>query len=387
MPKIYLDYQTATPLRPEARDAMLPYLEERFGNPAALNLYGMQARDALKEAREKLAAFIHAPSPDDLIFTSDGTEAMNLAVKGVAWANRSRGNHLVLSAVEHPGIDRSAEFLAGQGFEITRLPVDEIGRVDVTAVEAALREDTILVATHVANHDLATLQPVREIGEIVAARGIPFYVDAEAAAGWMPIAVRELHASLLSFSPARFYGPKGVGVLYRSGRVPLTSLLHGGEQEQGHRAGLENIPAIVGAGVAAELAAGDLTEHAARMGELQRQLWNGIATAIPGARLNGSAPDGGRRRAAHALNVSFAGVEGEGVALACDLKGLVIASGPACRGRAVKISPTLKAIGVPDDLARANVLISLGAETTEPEIDAAVEILAQVVERLRSLNG
>lgn len=386
MPKIYLDYLTATPLHPEVRAAMAPYLEERFGSPAALNLYGMQARDALKEAREKLATFINAPSPDDLICTSDGTEAMNLAVKGVAWANRSRGCHIVMSAIEHPGIDRSAEFLAGQGFEITRLPVDEVGRIDPAVVAAALRDDTILVATHIANHDLATLQPVREIGELVAARGIPFYVDAEAATGWLPVDVRELRASLLSFSPARFYGPKGVGVLYRSGRVPLTSLIHGGEQEHGHRAGNENISAIVGAGVAAELATAAMVDRGDRLSALQQQLWQGIAAAIPDVRLNGPPPDGGRRRSLHALNISFAGVEGEGVALAADLKGLVIASGPACRGKAVKVSPTLQAIGVPDDLARATVLLSLGNETTPGEIDAATDILAKVVERLRSLN-
>lgn len=386
MPRIYLDYQTATPLRPAVLEAMRPYLEERFGNPAALNLYGMEARDALKEAREKIARFINAPSPDEIVFTSDGTEAMNLAVKGVAWANRPRGNHIVMSAIEHPGIDRSAEFLEGEGFEVTRLPVDGTGRIAPESVGEALRDETILVVTHVANHDLATLQPVKEIGALVAERGIPFYVDAEAAAGWLPVDVGELRAGLLSFSPARFYGPKGVGVLYRSGRIPMTSLIHGGEQEHGHRAGNENIPAIVGAGVAAELAGERVSARMEHLAALQQRLWSGIDESIPDARLNGPLPDGGRTRAPQALNVSFAGVEGEGVALATDLKGLSIASGPACRGRAVKVSPTLKAIGVPDDLARANVLISLGDETTEAEIDGAVAILAKVVERLRSLN-
>ena len=386
MPKIYLDYQSATPLRAEVREAMEPFLEERFGNPASLNLFGMQARDALKTAREQVARFINAPSPEDIIFTSDGTEAMNLAVKGVAWANRSRGNHIVMSAIEHPGIEGSASFLEGQGFDITRLPVDAVGRIDPAAVEDAIRDRTILVVTHVANHDLGTLQSVREIGALAVGRGVPLYLDAEAAAGWLPVDVRELGASLLSFSPSRFYGPKGVGVLYRSGRVPMASLIHGGEQEYGHRAGIENIPAIVGAGVAAELSGQAVEGRRAGLAFLQRRLWDGIRAVITDSSLNGPPPDDGRLRAVHMLNVSFAGLEGEGIALAADLKGLVIASGPACRGRAVKISPTLRAIGVPDELARANVLLSLGDETTEAEIDTAVGILAKVVDRLRSLG-
>lgn len=382
MPKIYLDYQSATPVRPEAIEAMRPYLDERFGNAASLHGYGLQARDALKRAREQMAAFINAPSPDDILFTSDGTEAMNLAIKGVAWANESRGNHIVASAIEHPGILRSIDFLEAHGFECTRAGVNEDGQISPDAIRDAITDRTTLIVTHVANHDVGTIQPVAEIGVLARERGIPFYLDCEAAAGWHSIDLQQVGASLLSFSPHRFYGPKGVGVLYRSGRVPLAPLIHGGEQESELRAGLENIAAIVGAGVATELT-GDL---ASGLGELQSDLWQKIEASIPDLQLNGPAPDSGRSRITNSLNISFAGTEGEGIALAADLRGLVIASGPACHGRALKTSPTLKAIGRDDEMARANVMLSLGKETTPAETAAAAATLAKVVERLRSLN-
>lgn len=383
MPKIYLDYQSATPIRPEVLEAMRPYLEERFGNPASLHLYGLQARDALKEARERIAKFINAPSPDGVIFTSDGVEAMNLAIKGVAWAHRGRGNHIVASAIEHPGVMRSIEFLETQGFECTRVPVDEKGFISPEKIRSAISDRTILVATHLANHDLGTIQAVARISEQARSKGVPVYVDAEAAAGWKTIDLAELGAELLSFSPHRFYGPKGVGVLWKSGRAPLHPLIHGGEQEHGFRAGVENIAAIVGAGAAVQLAQIDVSA----LGKLQSDLWARIERTIPNAILNGPKPDLGRERMINTLNISFPGTEGEGVALASDMRGLVIASGPACRGKALRVSPTLQALGADDDVARANVLISLGEETNEQEIEAAALILGQVVERIRSLDS
>lgn len=385
MPKIYLDYQSATPVRPEVIEVMRPYLDEQFGNAASLNLYGLQARDALKAARKTIAAFINAPSPDDIIFTADGTESMNLAIKGVAWANQTRGKHIVTSAIEHPGVLRSIEFLETQGFTCERVPVDKVGRIDPAAVAKAITEDTILIATHLANHDLGTIQPVAEIGTIARHAGIPMFVDCEAAAGWMPIDVQFLNADLLSFSPHRFYGPKGVGVLYRSNRIPMTPLIHGGEQEAGRRAGIENIGAISGAAKATELAP---TNHdLSELAQLQSELWQQLEDRIPDLHLNGPLPDLGQQRALNTLNISCAGTEGEGIALASDMRGLVIASGPACLGKALKVSPTLSAIGVPDDLARANILLSLGIQTTHDEITAAAGILGKVVERLRSLNN
>lgn len=384
MPKIYLDYQSATPVRPEVIEVMRPYLDKQFGNAASLNLFGLQARDALKAARKSIASFINAPSPDDVVFTSDGTESMNLAMKGVAWANQARGKHIVTSAIEHPGVLRSIEFLETQGFTCERVPVDNVGRIAPAAIARAITEDTILIATHLANHDLGTIQPVAEIGTIARQAGIPMFVDCEAAAGWMPIDVQSLNADLLSFSPHRFFGPKGVGVLYRSNRIPMTPLIHGGEQEARRRAGIENIGAISGAAKATELA--PINHDLSRLAKLQAELWQQLDERIPDLHLNGPPPDSGQQRAINTLNISCAGTEGEGVALASDMRGLVIASGPACLGKALKVSPTLSAIGVPNDLARANVLISLGEQTTAEEVSAAVDILDKVIERLRSLN-
>ena len=379
MPKIYLDYQSATPLRPEVREAMEPYWSERFGQAASLHLYGLQARDALKEARESCAGFIGANDPSEIHFTSDGTEAMNLAVKGVAVANRERGNHIVTSAIEHPGILKSTEYLKELGFECTEVPVDAVGRVSVNTLADAITNKTILVATHVVNHDLATIQPVAEIGTVTSKKGIPFYVDAEAAAGWEALDVGRFKADLLSFSPHRLGGPKGVGVLYRSRRVPMAPILHGGEQEGGFRAGVENIPAIVGAGAAVKSVGETET-----IPSLQAALWASVSEKLSHARLNGPPPGDGR--AANSLNISFEFLEGEGIALACDMRGLVIASGPACHGRALKVSPTLRAIGVSDSLARANVILSLGAQTTKEEIEKAADILVSTVERLRGMS-
>lgn len=383
MPKIYLDHQAATPLRPEVREAMLPWLDGQFGNAGSLHAHGLRARNAVREARRRITAFINASSPGDIVFTSDGTEAMNLAVKGVAWANRSRGNHLVLSAIEHPAIEHSVAWLEQQGFRGTRVPVNGEGVIEPGAIAAACTEETILIATHLVNHDLGTIQPVAELGQLAAGRAIPLFVDAEAAAGLLPVDVGTLGASLLSFSPHRFGGPPGVGVLYRNSRVPMTPLLHGGNQEGGLRAGLENVAAIVGAGVAADLAAREMQSEAGRLRQLQVRLWRGIQERLPGTRLNGPAPGAGR--APNSLNLSFPGTEGEGVALACDLKGLAIGSGSACLGRALKIPPALAAIGLDAELARANILLSLGHETTEAEVDAAAEIMAKIVARLRTL--
>ena len=251
MRHVFLDHQSATPVLPEVFAAMKPYFTEAFGNPSSLHQHGLRARDAVAKARAQIAALINAESPDDILFTSDGTESANLAVKGVAYANRRKGNHIVVSEIEHPSILNSAAFLEDQGFTCTKVKVDHEGFVDPEAVRAAITKKTILIAVHHVNHDLGTIEPVREIGNIAAAKGIPFYVDAEASAGWLPVDVQAFGASLLSFSSHKFYGPKGVGILYCNKETRLDSLIHGGAQEGGLRAGTENVPAIVGAGVAA----------------------------------------------------------------------------------------------------------------------------------------
>lgn len=384
MPNVYLDHQAATPVLPEVFEAMGPFFTEHFGNASSLHSHGLRARDALAKAREQMAAFIGAESPEDILFTSDGTESANLAIKGVAYANQKRGNHIVVSAIEHPAVLRSVEFLETQGFTSTKVKVDTNGLVNPDAVRKAITDQTILVAVHHVNHDIGTIEPVREIGDIAAERGIAFYVDAEASAGWLPVNVRELGASLLSFSPHRFYGPQGVGVLYRNRRARLTGILHGGGQEGGRRAGVENIPAIVGAGVAAEIAGRELSQRAAHGARLQRKLWDGLSAKIPHLKLNGPPP--GPQRIGTNLNLSAEFVEGEGLLLMLDARGIAVASGTSCVSKSLKVSHVLSAIGLDQGLGQAAILLSLGKDNTDAEIDYVLETLPAVVSRLRGMS-
>jgi cysteine desulfurase len=384
MPSVYLDHQAATPLLPEAFEAMRPFFTEAFGNASSLHQHGLRVRDALAKAREQTAAFINAESAEDIIFTSDGTESANLAVKGVAYANQRRGNHIVASAIEHPSVLASVEVLEKQGFTCTKVTVDSEGFVNPEDVRAALTDKTVLVAVHHANHDIGTLEPVRAIGEIASERGIPFYVDAEASAGWMSIDVRELGAALLSFSPHKFYGPKGVGVLYRNRRARLDGILHGGVQEGGRRAGTENIPAIVGAGVAAEMAAPDLSKRTTHVGRLQKRLWEGLKARVPYLKLNG--PEPGPHRLGTNLNVSAEFVEGEGLLLMLDARGIAVASGTSCVSKSLKVSHVLSAIGLDHALGQAAILLSPGKDNTDAEIDYVLETLPQVVSKLRGMS-
>jgi len=385
MRHVYLDHQASTPVLPEVFEAMRPYFTEAFGNPSSLHQHGLRARDALAAARRQIAAFIGAESPEEIYFTSDGQESANLAIKGVAYANQRKGNHLVVSATEHPSVLQSVEFLEKQGFTCTRVKVDGQGLVNPADVAAALTDQTILVAVHHANHDIGAIQPIAEIARLTNAAGVPFYVDADASAGWLPINVREMGASLLSFSPHRFYGPKGVGVLYRHKRARLVSILHGGMQEGGRRAGVENVPAIVGAGVAAEIAARELPSRMAHTARLQRRLWEGIRQRVPCVRLNG--PDLGPLRLPNNLNLSAEFIEGEGQLLLCDMNGIAVASGSSCVSKSLKISHVLEAIGLDHALAQGNLILTLGRDNTEEEMDYVVETYAtKVVARLRAMS-
>src|SRR6266542_4270129 len=334
--RVYLDNQAATPVAPEVFEAMKPFFSEAFGSASSMHQHGLRARDALARAREQIAAFLHAAAPEEILFTSDGTESANLAIKGVAYANQRRGNHLVVSAVEH------------------------------------------------SNQDIGTLQPVQAIAALAAQRAITFYVDAEASAGWMPLDVQAIGADLLSFSPHRFYGPKGVGVLYGQRRARLTSLLHGGVQEGGRRAGVENVPAIVGAGVAAEMAARELPERVAHTARLQQRLWEGLRARIPYLRLNG--PEPGPRRLSTNLNLSAEFVEGEGLLLMLDTRGIAVAAGTSCVSKALKVSPVLQAIGLNHALGQAAILLTLGRDQTDADIDYVLETVPQVVSALRDMS-
>ena len=381
---IYLDHLTTTPPLTEVVDAMQPWLRGQFGAPASLHKLGLEARDAIDAARERLAKLVNATEPEEIIFTSSGTEAINHAVKGAALANRRFGSHIVTTGIEHPAVLGSIAWLESQGFSSTQVGVDGQGRVDPDALGQAMTDETVLVCLHHANHDLGTVQPVAEVAELTGTRGIPLFVDATANGGWLPIDVQQLGADLLALAPHRFYGPKGVGVLYKNRRARVEKLLHGGMQENEFRAGTENVAAIAGGGVAAEHAKAALGQRAAHAAKLQVRLLEGIRQAVEGVHLNG--PEPGDERLPHQLSLSTGGVEGEGQALMLDMRGVAIASGAACTTRSMRLPPALRAIGRDADLAKGTTLWGIGRDTTEAEIDRAIESFAAVTARLRSMT-
>ena len=374
--RVYLDHLSGGPLASEVRAAMRPWLEEIHGNASSLHWHGLKAREALDTAAAQCAAMIGAPA-DDLVFTSSGTEANNLAVKGVAEAQRERGSHLILSNIEHPSIDQSVAWLEQQGFTATRVPVDGEGRLTAAAVAESVTDQTILIATHHANHDLGTVQDLPALGAVAAERGIPLLIDATASGGWVPVDVEAHPISLLTLAPHRFGGPQGVGVLYRNPCVPMSPQLHGGGQQGGQRAGTENLAAIVGAGAAATL-------PVIEVGPLQEQLHAGLQERIEKISLNGPTP--GVERLPTQLNYSLAGLEGEGLALALDMQGVAIASGAACVTQNLAIPPALAAIGLDVAQAKGNVLLSLGRDISTADIDHVLEIIPKQVDKLRALS-
>lgn len=384
MRHVFLDHQSATPVLPEVFDTMRPFFTEAFGNPSSLHQHGLRVRDALAKARTQIAALINAESPDDIFFTSDGTESANLAIKGVAYANQRKGNHLVICETEHPSVINSIEFLEKQGFTCTKVKVDREGVINPEDVRAALTDKTILIAVHHVNHDIGTIEPVREIGKIAAEKGIPFYVDCEASAGWLPVDVQAFGANLVSFSPHRFYGPKGVGVLYRNKKARMVSIIHGGVQEGGRRAGTENVPAIVGAGVSSEIALWEMPARIAHTARLQKRLWDGLKSKIPYIKLNG--PEPGPKRISTTINISTEFIEGEGQLLLCDMNGIAVASGSSCVSKSLKISHVLGAIGLDHALAQGNIIMSLGKDNTEEDMDYVVETFGKIVTKLRGMS-
>ncbi len=364
---------------------MRPFLEQQFASPSSLHEGGLRVRDAMAKARAQVADLVGAASPEEIIFTSSGTESANLAVKGAAQANRRRGNHIVVSAIEHPAVLRSVDYLEANGFSCTRVSVDPLGLIDPEAVVAAITDKTVLLCVHHANYDIGTLQPIAQIGRRAADRGVLLFVDASTSGTWVKISVEAMGASFLSLSPHRFYGPKGVGVLYRNRRVRLSPLTHGGIQEDGRRAGMENVAGIVGTGAAAESAKRDLDARVAHTFEMQKRLWAGLQQRIPHVRLNG--PEPGPQRISNQLNVSIEFVEGEGVMLMLDTRGIAVASGTACVSKALKPSPVLQAIGLDESLAQGAVIFSPGKDTGADDVDYAVATTATVVERLRGMSA
>ena len=374
---IYLDYNATTPLAPEVFAAMRPYLEQHFGNASSIHAAGREARAAIDDARDRVARILGA-KPHEIIFTSGGTEADNLAIIGLARSRATRGKHLVTCATEHHAVLHACEYLQKrEGFRVTWLPVDAGGRIDPDELRAAITDETTLVSIMSANNETGTLQPVAKISAICRKRGVLFHCDAIQSFGKEPLAARDFDA--LSLAAHKFHGPKGAGLLYLAAGIPIERQQYGGSHENERRAGTENVAAIVGLAAAAELAVRDLDNERVRQARLRDRLWEGIHAAFPTAILNGD-PDA---RLANTLNVSFPGLDGESLLINLDLAGICASSGSACMVGSIAPSHVLLAMGVPPDVALATVRFSLGKETTEEEIDATLQRLPEIFARLQ----
>lgn len=381
MRRVYLDHSATTPVRPEVLEEMLPYLKEEFGNPSTLYSWGRQAKRAIEEARARVAALIGA-QPEEIVFTSGGTEADNMALIGVAYANQKKGKHIITSSIEHHAVLDTAQYLQRQGFKVTFLPVTPEGLVRVEDVEEAITDETILISIMHVNNEVGTIQPIQEIGKIARERGIIFHTDAVQSVGKIPVNVDELNVDLLSASAHKIYGPKGVGCLYIRKGTRIQPLLHGGGQERKRRAGTENVPGIVGFGKAAELAGQELESEGKRLKALRDKLIDGVLGRIDHVQLNGDR----ERRSPINANFSFKYVEGESILLSLDMKGIAASSGSACTSGSLDPSHVLLAMGIPHEVAHGSVRMTLGRDNTEEDIDYVLEVLPEIIERLRAMS-
>lgn len=375
---IYLDYNATTPIDREAAEAMLPYLYEHFGNPSSAHAYGQAAHEAVSRARAQMARALNC-QPDEVIFTSGGTEANNMVIKGVAAAYADRGRHIITSAVEHPAVHEPCSVLAQQGFEITILPVDASGMVSLADFERALRRDTILVSIMLANNEVGTLQPVAEIAAIAHARGALVHTDAAQAVGKIAVDVHALGVDFLSVAGHKLYAPKGVGALYVRMGVQLPKFMHGASHEQNRRAGTENVLEIVGLGQAAEVAQRDLERNTAHMQAMRDRLYEALARQVPDTRRNGHP----QHTLPNTLSISFRGVKASTL-LERIGKQVAASAGAACHADRVTVSHVLEAMGVPFDYAQGTLRLSTGKLTTTSEIDSAAEAIAAAVRALRA---
>ncbi len=381
MRTINMDHVAASPLLPEVVDAMLPFLKEQYGNPSSMHSLGADVTDAIDQAREMVAALINA-KPQEVFFTSGGTEANNWALKGILQANRARGNHIVTSSIEHFSIMHAIKALENQGAEVTRLPSDKYGMVDPADVEKAITPRTVLISIMHANNETGTIQPIAEIGRIARSHKIPFHTDAVATVGALPVDVEGLNADLLSLAANPFYGPLGVGALYIRKGVKIAPLMDGGIQEGGFRAGTENVLGIVGMGKAAEIAAGELEARMAHLVPLRDRLIIEITGAMeevdlvghPTIRLPGNA----------SLTVKY--VEGESMLLFLDMEGIMIASGSACISRSLKVSHVMLAMGMDAATAQGSLLFTLGRDNTDDDVDVVAKVLPPIVQKLRDMS-
>jgi len=381
MKRIYLDYAATTPTAPEVVEAMLPYFTDRFGNPSSIHSFGQEGKAAIEEAREKIANLIGAKQ-EEIIFTSGGTESNNSALKGVAYANQHKGNHIITTPLEHHAIIEPCNFLEKSGFKVTYLPVDKDGLLNPEEVKKAITTKTILISAMHANNEIGTIEPIAEIGRIARERDIYFHTDAVQTFGHLPINVDELNVNLLSISAHKLCGPKGMGALYVKKGTRMVSFMHGGEQERRRRASTENVPAIVGFGKAVEIAEEKMEEEAKELTILRDKLIKGIFEKIDHVCLNGHPT----KRLPNNINVSIEFVEGESMLLNLDMEGIAASTGSACSSSSLEPSHVLLALGLSPELAHGSLRFTLGRYTKEEEIDYVLEILPKIVDKLRSMS-
>ena len=381
MRKVYLDYVATTPVLPEVLEAMLPYFEDAYGNAQSLHDWGDKAREAVGDARGKVADLIGGGA-EEIIFTASGTESNNFAIKGLAMAQQAKGKHVVVSAIEHFSVLHSARTLEKWGFELTEVPVDKYGVVDPKDVAQKMRKDTVLVSIMQANNEVGTIQPIKEIAEVVKKTGAIFHTDAVASAGSIPINVKELGVDALSLAANQFYGPKGVGALWLKKGVRIIPFLDGGVQEEGRRAGTENVPAIAGLGKAAELAKAEMAARAKRFTALRDKLIAELPKRIEHVKVTGHPT---QRLPGHAsFCVEF--IEGEAMLMLLNHQGIAVSSGSACTSRALKASHVLIAMGIPHEIAQGSLLFSFGLDNAEEDVDYVLETMPPIVDRLRQMS-
>jgi cysteine desulfurase len=382
MKRIYMDHSATTPVAPEVLEAMLPYFREKFGNASSLHSFGLEARTALEESREKVARLLGA-DPEEIIFTSGGTESDNLALKGIAYRNRSEGRHIITTSIEHPAVLEVCRELEREGFQVTYLPIDHDGLVDLSTLESALRKDTILISVMHANNEIGTIQPLEEIGRMAEERDIYLHTDAVQTAGKIPTKVNDLGADLLSISAHKLYGPKGIGALYIRKGARIQSITKGGGHERGMRSGTENVAGIVGLGRAADLAGEIMQIEMPRLTMLRDRLAELVTRRVEKAWINGSM----KRRLPSNLNFGFDYVEGESLLLYLDSKGIAVSTGSACSSHKLEPSHVLQALGLQPEQCHGSLRITMGRSNTEEDVDYVADCIAEAVERFRGISA
>lgn len=378
---IYLDHAATTAVHPDVLKEMLPYFTEKFGNPSSVYGFAAGNKNKINHAREVIAESIGA-EPEEIYFTGGGSESDNWALKGVAEAYASKGRHIITTKIEHHAILHTCEYLETKGYDVTYLDVDETGLVRLEDLERAIRPDTILISIMFANNEIGTIEPIREIGAIAHKYGILFHTDAVQAYAQIPIHVNEMNIDMMSASGHKFNGPKGIGFLYIRKGLKLKSLIHGGQQERGRRAGTENVPGIVGIGKACEIAMASMDERIRKETELRDYLIGRLLKEIPYTRLNGHS----RKRLPNNVNISFQFAEGESILIMLDMAGICASSGSACTSGSVDASHVLLAIGLPREIAHGSLRLTLGYENTKEEMDIVVDAIKNIIENLRNMS-